>query len=239
MPITVSCCISAANSSGRSSLASQTPISGRRVARVSCCAFHTLKGTMALPAGTTTVSGVSPSSRRSKPQSLATTAAFLMISSRTSNIFVFPHQVANRDRRCIYVFLERRQAQALGRVDEAFVFVAVAHIDLQQTRDDFRHLQGGERWSDDLADGGVVALRPADRHLIPFAAILVDAENADAAHVMVAAGIDTAGNVQLDFADVVLEVDIVETFGNRGGDRQRLGVGQRAEIAAGAADHVG
>src|SRR5471032_2455576 len=199
MPITVSCCISAANSSGRSSLASQTPISGRRVARVSCCAFHTLKGTMALPAGTTTVSGVSLSSRRSKPQSLATTAAFLMISSRTSNIFVFPHQVADR---------ERRQAQALGRVDEAFVFVAVAHIDLQQTRDDFRHLQGGERWSDDLADGGVVALRPADRHLIPFAAILVDAENADAAHVMVAAGIDTAGNVQLDFADVVLEVDI-------------------------------
>src|SRR5471032_3108156 len=198
MPITVSCCISAANSSGRSSLASQTPISGRRVARVSCCAFHTLKGTMALPAGTTTVSGVSPSSRRSKPQSLATTAEFLMISSRTSNIFVFSHQVADGDRRCIYVFLERHQAQALGGVDETFVFVAVAHVDVQQARDDFRHLQGGKRWSDNLADGGVVALRPADRHLIPFAAILVDAEDADAAHMVVAAGIDAARDIELD-----------------------------------------
>src|SRR5450830_2112741 len=207
---------SAASSSGRSSPASQTPISGRRAARVAYCAFHTLKGTMALPAGTTTVSGVSPSSRRSKPQSLATTAAFLMISSRTSNIFVFSHQVAGFDRRCIYVFLERRQAQALGRIDETLVFVAVAHIDVQQARDDFRHLQGGKRWSDDLADGGVVALRPADRHLIPFAAILVDAEDADAAHVVVAAGIDAARDIELDFTDVMLEIDAVETFGNRG-----------------------
>src|SRR5450830_2047189 len=236
--MTGSCATSAASSSGRSSLASQTPMSGRRAARVSRWACHTGSGTMTLPAGTSTVSGVSVSSRRSKPQVFGTTAAFLMISSRTSNIFVFSHQVADRDRRCIDMFLERRQAQALGRIDEALAFVAVAHVDVQQAADDFRHLQGRERWSDDLADGGVVALRAADRHLIPFATILVDAEDADAAHVMVAAGIDAAGNIQFDLADVVLEVDAVEAFRDGGRDRQRLGVRQRAEIAAGAADHV-
>jgi hypothetical protein len=83
-------------------------------------------------------------------------------------------------------------------------------IDLQQAVDHFRHLGGRERRADDLADRGLVALGAAERHLVPLAAVLVHAQDADVAHVVVAAGVDAAGDVQFDVADVVLEVDVLE-----------------------------
>ena len=90
-----------------------------------------------------------------------------------------------------------------------------------------------------LPMAAVIALRAADRHLIPLVAVLVDAENADVADVMMAAGIDAAGHIQFDLADVVLKIEIVEALGDRLGHRDRFGIGQRAKIPARAADDVG
>ena len=56
---------------------------------------------------------------------------------------------------------------------------------------------------------------------------------------MVSAGVHATGDVDLDVADVVEVVEIVEALLDGFGDRDRLGVRQVAEIAAGAADHVG
>ena len=59
------------------------------------------------------------------------------------------------------------------------------------------------------------------------------------AAVVVAAGVDAAADVQVDVADVVQLVEVVEALGDRRGDRDRARVGERAEVAAGAGDHVG
>src|SRR5690242_17345086 len=106
------------------------------------CACHTVSGTMILPAGTSTASGVSPSSRRRTVQSSATTSRPLMICSWCCSlgIFVFSdRQFACRDRRGIHMFLEWRNAEALGDVDEAFALDALAQVDVEQALDDFRH----------------------------------------------------------------------------------------------------
>src|SRR5450830_54373 len=167
------------NSSGRSSDASHTPISGR-AASASFCACHVFNGTMTLPAGTSTVAASWPSARRSTVQSSATMAWPLMMRwVFWSGIFVFSNQASRGiDRRGINIFFEWGDTEALGGVDEALVRRALTHVHLQQAVDHFRHLLGRERRADDLADGGVVALGSADRHLVPFASVLVDAEDA-------------------------------------------------------------
>jgi hypothetical protein len=84
-----------------------------------------------------------------------------------------------------------------------------------------------------------ITLLAADGDLIPLLVVLVDAENADIGDVVVAAGVHAARDVERNVADVVQIVEVVELVVHRRGDRQRAGVGQRAEVAAGAADHVG
>jgi hypothetical protein len=83
------------------------------------------------------------------------------------------------------------------------------------------------------------AVGAGHRDLVPLAAVLVDAEDADVAAVVVAAAVDAAADVQVDVADVVQAVEVVEALGDGRGDRDRARVGQRAEITAGAGDHVG
>ena len=53
------------------------------------------------------------------------------------------------------------------------------------------------------------------------------------------AGIDAAGDVQVDLADIEQVVQVVEAALDGFGDRDRLGVGQGAEVAARAADDAG
>jgi hypothetical protein len=67
------------------------------------------------------------------------------------------------------------------------------------------------------------------RDLVPLLVVLVDAEDADVGDVVVAAGVHAARDVERDVADVVEVVEVVELLVDRGGDRQRAGVGQRAE----------
>ena len=69
--------------------------------------------------------------------------------------------------------------------------------------------------------------------------MLIDTEDADIGDVMMAAGIHAARDVEREFAKIVQVVEIVKTRLYGVGDRHRAGVGQRAKVAAGAADHVG
>jgi hypothetical protein len=61
-----------------------------------------------------------------------------------------------------------------------------------------------EAAADDLADRGVFIRRAAERDLVELLALLLDAENADVADMVVAAGVDAAGDLDLQFADVAL-----------------------------------
>jgi hypothetical protein len=127
----------------------------------------------------------------------------------------------------------------LDGVDEELVGVAQLEVGFDQLRDHVGHLGRRERGPDHLAQRGVVALPAADRDLVPLGSVLVDAEDADVAHVVVAAGIHAAGDVEVELADVVQVVEVVEALLDGERDRDRLGVRERAEVAARARDDVG
>jgi hypothetical protein len=57
--------------------------------------------------------------------------------------------------------------------------------------------------------------------------------------MVVAAGIDAAGDLDLQIADVALALDIAETLGDFLRDRDRARIGQRAVVEARAGDDVG
>ena len=57
--------------------------------------------------------------------------------------------------------------------------------------------------------------------------------------MMMAAGIHATRHIQLNLADVMLKINIIETLGNRLGQRNRTRICQRTKIAARAADDVG
>ena len=50
----------------------------------------------------------------------------------------------------------------------------------------------------------------AERDLIKLLAVLLDAENADMADMVMAAGIDAAGNVDVQPAEIALQIEIAE-----------------------------
>src|SRR4029079_9409176 len=99
--------------------------------------------------------------------------------------------------RGIDAFLERFGTDAPHRVDEALAGVAMIDVSVDQPRDDVGHVLRSEGGADDLAERGVVALRAADRHLVPLAAVLVDAEDADVSDVMLATRVHAAGHVEV------------------------------------------
>src|SRR5947209_726483 len=145
----------------------------------------------------------------------------------------------------IYGFLEGFDGDAVHHVDEALgVAVAPREIALDQLFDHVGDLGASERWADDLAEGCAPAgpdftLIAPDLDLVPLLAALVDAEYADVADVMVATGVHAAGDIEVDLADIVQVVEIVEALLNCLGHRDRLGVGERTEVPARAADDVG
>ena len=58
------------------------------------------------------------------------------------------------------------------------------------------------------------------------------------ATVVVAAGVDAAADVQIDFTQVMQFVHVLVALGDGLGNRDRPGIRQGAKIAAGAGDHV-
>src|SRR5712691_5840651 len=181
-------CTSAASASGPSLASSHTP-SGPVSARErssSRRASQSASGTMTSPrAGT---SGNSPLGPRSSRCQLSATMRRSLISV------------------AIYGFLEGFDADAVHHVDEALgVAVAAREVAIDQLFDYVRYFGTGKRRTDDLAEG-CAAARPdftlvaADLDLVPLLAVLVDAQDADVADVMMAAGIHASGNVEIDFA---------------------------------------
>ena len=64
-----------------------------------------------------------------------------------------------------------------------------------------------EAAADDLADRGVLVAGAAKRDLVELGALLLDAEDADMADMVMAAGIDAAGDLELQLADLALALE--------------------------------
>src|SRR6185503_3380142 len=112
----------------------------------------------------------------------------------------------------IDAFLEGLDADASHGIDESLAGVARLEIGFDEALDHVGHLVRRERRADDLAERRVVTLRAADRHLVPLGPVLVDAEHADVPDVMLAARVHAARHVDVDLADVVEVVEVVESL---------------------------
>ncbi len=112
--------------------------------------------------------------------------------------------------------LERLQADPVEGVDETFRADPQVGEGFDDPFDHRRHLGSAERWPDHLAQRAVLALGAAEGDLVPLAAVLVDAEDADVADVVVAAGVHAAGDVQAKLADVVQVVEVLSAAGYPG-----------------------
>src|SRR4029077_1369435 len=87
---------------------------------------------------------------------------------------------------------ERRDADAPHGVNEALVFGAQRPIALDDALDCPGDLALPHRRPDDLAERGEAVGGAAEADLVPLLAVLVDAEDADVADVVVAAGVHAA-----------------------------------------------
>ena len=102
------------------------------------------------------------------------------------------------------------------------------------------HIRVGHRRSDHLSDRRIqTAGGAAERDLVPLLAALIDAQNADVSDGVMAAAVHAARHFQLDVAQVVQVVEIVETLVDLFRDRNRSGIRERAEVESWAANHVG
>src|SRR5258706_2069665 len=142
----------------------------------------------------------------------------------------------------IDLFLEGLDSDSLHHIDEALHFAVPAlEVALEQSFNDGRHLGSRKRRTENLAQGGG-SLVSADLDLVPLLAVLIDAEDADVAHMVMAAGVHAAGDVQVELADVEQVVERVALLLHhaldRFRDRDRLGVRERAEVATRAGDDV-
>src|SRR6266849_10053306 len=75
--------------------------------------------------------------------------------------------------------------------------------------------------------------------LVELLAVFFDAQNADMADVMVAAGVDAARNVDVQPAKVASKIESAEPTCQLLGDRNSAGIGKAAVIEPGAGDDVG
>src|SRR3954451_15959702 len=140
----------------------------------------------------------------------------------------------------IELLLERLLAGAAVDLDERLVLVgAQLEIGLDDALDRVRHLLGRESRADDPADRRLVVGAAAQRDLVKFLALLVEAENADVPDMMMAAGVDAARDLDLQLADPALALQGREPRADRLCNRNRARGGQRAIVHARAGDDVG
>ena len=77
-----------------------------------------------------------------------------------------------------------------------------------------------------------------ERHLVELLALLIDAEEADVPDVVMAAGVDAAGDLDAQLADRLLALEIREALGDALGHGDRARVRERAVVEARAGDDV-
>src|SRR5262245_25278010 len=102
----------------------------------------------------------------------------------------------------IELLLEGLQADAPVGVEEALAVGAYMQVGVDDGLDRAHHFGGAEGRAHDVAERGVLVGAAAERDLIELGAVLVDAEDADVADMVLAAGIDAAGDLDLQLADV-------------------------------------
>ncbi len=79
----------------------------------------------------------------------------------------------------------------------------------------------------------------AERDLVEFGTLLLDAEDADMADMVMAAGVDAAGNLDLQLADLApARSASAESLGDLLRDRDGARIGQRAIVQARAGNDV-
>src|ERR1700722_2162822 len=131
-------------------------------------------------------------------------------------------------------------AGPLHRVDEQLVGT-LAKLDIGggNVLHDVRNLRVRNRGSDQRAELGALVGLAAERDLIKLLAVLLDAENADMADMVMAAGIDAAGDIDVQAAEIARQVEVAEAPRDLLGDRDRARVGKTAIIQAGTGDDIG
>src|SRR5712692_1205537 len=142
-------------------------------------------------------------------------------------------------RRGIHSFLKRFHAETAHDIQEAFIRLPPFDVHLEQTRNRLGYVELGHRGTDDLSQGCIVARRAADGDLVPLLAALIDAENADVTHMMMSAGIHAPRHLDLEFAQIVEVIVVVEPLVDELRHIDGAGVCQAAKIQSRTADHVG
>src|SRR4051812_42849813 len=112
----------------------------------------------------------------------------------------------------IHVLLERGDADAADRMQELLAVLSPGEIDIENATDGARDFAFRHRRPDDVAERDLAGGRAAERDLVPLLAVLIDAEDADVTDMMVAARIHAARHLDLDVAEVVKEVEVVEAL---------------------------
>src|SRR6185437_11007639 len=137
----------------------------------------------------------------------------------------------------IHAFLERLDADAGHRVDKDFVRpCAQLDIGRDDILDDVGNFFVWHGRAEQRAELGVLVGLAAERDLIEFLALLLDADMAD---MVMAAGIDAAGYVDMQPADIALQIEVGKTTRDFHRHRNRARVGEAAIIEARARDDVG
>src|ERR1700760_3216928 len=135
---------------------------------------------------------------------------------------------------------ERFDAQPLYRVDKKLLGRgAQREIGLDDVLDHVGDLVVLHAGADQRAELGLFVGAAADGNLIDLLAVLLDAENADMADMVMAAGIDAAGDVDMQPADQLGGVVVGEATRQLLRNRDRAGVRQRAVVQSRAGDDVG
>src|SRR6202011_1922982 len=96
--------------------------------------------------------------------------------------------------------------------------------------DDVGHLRIGHGGPDQRAERRVLVGLAAERDLIKFLAVLLDAKNADMADMVMTAGIDASGNVDVHPAEVARQIAVTKTPRDLLRDRDRTRIGKAAII---------
>src|SRR5206468_1309821 len=113
-----------------------------------------------------------------------------------------------------------------------------AHVGLDNRFDRLDDVLRTEARADDLADRRLLVPRAAEGDLISLFSGALEAENADMADVMVAAGVDAARDLDLERADAFRAGAVAEFLGDALGDGNGARGGERAIVEPGAGDDV-
>src|SRR5690606_5813536 len=150
--------------------------------------------------------------RTSSPASIRTEAAFVWSRNASRLTAGSSGTASSRKRRTSAIdrLLERFHADAAVGVDEPFAGLADLPVALDRAFDSIDNPFLVETGAGDLGLRRVLVARTAEQQLVVLLALTVDAEDADVARMVVAAGVDAARNLELELADIGLPVLVGE-----------------------------